>query len=382
MRTRGPDQNIDITREEVGEERETPCLFVVPEGVEMPGESRIEDEAEATRIRAALQKPEKASLLLEGAVREISARDLPMVQDAVDRLKMVHVPLKSAVLVGNKTATEYDSQVVNYSTNTRIIELADGRKVFAVYAYKGSGVHRFLASLFMKKTGAHTAKASTAEWKQRFQEKSRITTIPYDDPYVVLMPYIPNINLFDLFTRSQKMKSFGECGFAAQMDEAKLLEIAGKIIDELVDVHDGGPSTRSGSTTGKPSHGKGRAWGEFILYNLIIDKDEKIHVCDPEVEYDEGMPLPEQKARDLFDIMFSLASAMKKSQETGYEKVVRTVLERYKDRDVLNELYVLLNKKKGLLEKIGFLYTKVRLQLHGGRKEYEAIRKIAVELMT
>lgn len=250
-----------------------------------------------------------------------------------------------ALAKGNKTATEYDSRVANYSTVTNIVALSDGRKLFVVYNYPTSWVHRSLDGLMKRLTGCRMKKADSAKWKEKFESKSRIPTIDCEDENTVVMPFLPNINLYDLFANKDSIQDFGECEFAREVDVEKLLDIVDKIVAEVKNIHR-----------------QDVAWGELILPNIIIDKDEEVHICDPETSYDSDVPINEQKARDLSDLIISIAASLHK-YGVDYELSASRVLDGYKDKEVIKELQSLVMKKPGLLQKLFFGYTKARLGL-------------------
>lgn len=261
-----------------------------------------------------------------------------------------------AVARGNRTATEYDSKARNFSTITNIITLADGQKLFVVYNYSTSWIHRKLDGFMKRRTGCRMQKAKSSEWKSKFEEKSRIPTIECEDENTVVMPFVPNVNAHDLFAKRDEIKNFGECEFANNIGVEELLGIVDKIVDEI-----------------KDTHAQDVTWGELILPNIIIDKDQKVHVCDPETSYDKDVPIEEQKARDLLDFIISTAAALEKS---GVEYAVSAsrVLDKYGDKEIIAELKKLVSKKPRLVEKIFFGYTKARLGLKD-KKQWQYIKE-------
>ncbi|OGH59345.1 MAG: hypothetical protein A2725_00750 [Candidatus Magasanikbacteria bacterium RIFCSPHIGHO2_01_FULL_33_34] len=266
-----------------------------------------------------------------------------------------------AILKGNKTATEYDSKVANFSTQTKIVVLPSGRKMFLIKNYAGSSVHRGLDSLMKRFTGCKMRKAKSGEWKSQFERKSQIPVIPNESDNTIVLDYIPNVNLYDLYANRDKVDDWGECEFAEDVDSEKLMVITDKIVDKVKEIHN-----------------KGIAWGELILPNMIIDKDQNIHICDPEVSYNEDVPLNEQKARDLVDLIISISATMKQKNGVDYPEIVQRIIERYGDAEVLSELNKLASKKPSVINKLFFGYTKERLGVKD-YKEHEGIRNQIVE---
>lgn len=268
-----------------------------------------------------------------------------------------------AVAAGNATATEYDSKVRNFSTITNIVTLSGGEKLFVVYNYSASRVHRALDGFMKKATGCRMKKADFKEWKEQFEQKSRIPTIECEDKNMVVLPFIPNINAYDLFANRGVIKDFGECDFANTVDTNGLLDILEKVVMEIQD-----------------SHANNITWGELILPNIIVDKDQNVHICDPETAYDDEVPLLEQKARDLLDLIISSAAALEKDN-VEYSVVVDRILNKYDDKEVLKELQALAQKKPSMLEKIFFGYTKARLGLKNS-KQWKSIKEAIVNYYT
>jgi len=258
-------------------------------------------------------------------------------------------------VTGEPIAAEYDIRTNNFSTQTRIAELEDGRKVFAVYDHKGSAVHRFLDGLMKKLSGLRMAKVSRAEWKRAFEEKSTIPTIENDDPDTVLMPFIPNVNGSDLFERNREIKDFGVCHWATGAGAEEKLSLAEELVDEA-----------------KRRHDVGTPWGELILPNVIYSEDKKPIICDPEVRYDPGVTLEEAKARDLKDLCVSVAGALERAHGADVGKTVARLLSRYGDRDTVIALQELAGKKRGLVANLTFGYEQARTGV-SGKKQYDKI---------
>lgn len=283
--------------------------------------------------------------------------DQAVLKTAVEGIKKADRFAAPALFKGNKTATEYDSKACNFSTQTNIVEMPDGRKIFVVHNYKSTGLHRWMDGTMKHLTGYPMRKATRAEWKGRFEEKSNLPTIPLDDPEMVALPFVPNVNLDDLFCRQQEIENFGECDdFAKNYTEGDKLGVLEKIAGKV-----------------KELHGKDVAWGELILANIIIDKNQDVHICDPEVAYDEGVPLEEQKAYDLLDLITSACTSMEDGNKTPYDKVVDSVLKQYDDPAALGALKKLAEKKLGLKEKLFFGYSKARLRLKSP-KQFDEIK--------
>ncbi|MFA7244961.1 MAG: hypothetical protein WC070_02125 [Candidatus Magasanikbacteria bacterium] len=286
-------------------------------------------------------------------------------EEVVSAFKLEVGFVAPALIRGNKTATEYDSKVANFSTRTKIVELADGSKYFVINNYSTSFIHRGLDSFMKRMTGTRMAKCKSRDWKDIFEERSRIPVLDIVEPNVVVLPFIPNVNAYDLFANREEIADFGECEYAKDIDENGLLDILKKITREVKRMHEADPPV---------------TWGELILPNIIVDKEKQVHICDPETQYKKDVPLLEQKARDLFDFIMSSASAMANKNGVDHSKTIENILSEYGDIDVLGELARLAKEKTKLLHKLFFGYTKVRLGL-SDKKEFEEIKKQIVEVV-
>jgi len=313
--------------------------------------SESESEAPAKEIDPALfgdfvgaEKDEGGRILLTEKAGEAEETVKKLAED-IRKFKGEKRFSLPSVAKGAPTHTEYNSKVRNFSTRTRIIELDDGRKVFAVYNYPASRVHRFFDGLMKRFAGDKMSKASSSEWKQVFEERSNIPIIKYDDPNVVLMPFLPNVNAHDLFARNKEIVeeggNFGACQeLAKNIDLEGKLDIGKRIISELEAVH-----------------GEGKTWGETILPNMIITPEGRPIIVDPETRYKKGVPIAEQKARDLRDILMSVCGALHHSESDDnksvvYKTIVSSLLDNYSDASVIGELQRVVSKKPTFIQKI------------------------------
>lgn len=269
-----------------------------------------------------------------------------------------------SVFQGSLTATEYGSKARNFSTRTKIIELEDGKKVFAVYNYPLSSVHRFLDGMFKHLAGDRMGKAASGDWKKTFEARSNVPTIECEDPRVVMMPYLPNINAHDLFANNHKIKDFGECSWAEGTTTEDKLEFGDQIIQELERVHK-----------------TGKCWGETILPNIIITAEKQVVIVDPETQYDKDVPEAEQKARDLRDIIMSICGALHKSEPKdvgNYQAVVKRLMGQYSDKSVLQETKKLAAQKPTFIQSIfRVLHDSARLGISPA--EYKKVSEAILE---
>ena len=265
------------------------------------------------------------------------------------------------VLIGNKTATEYDSKIRNFSTETSIETLPSGKKVFMVHNFSTSWAHRTIDNAMKRLTGTKIHKANRSQWKKQFEGKSTIPTIDNEDVDTIVMPYIPNINLRDLLADHQEIDDFGECEFAKEISDDQKLEIVDKVTDKTSQLHD-----------------KDITWGELTTHNMIVDKDMNVHICDPETEYYDEVPMVERKARDLYNFILTTSADLKKSSNMDYGVAAKRVIDRYQGKEVIDKLKEVAAEELGALYAItGFHYYDT---LHfGSYGEFKKARQSIVE---
>lgn len=260
------------------------------------------------------------------------------------------------IFKGNKTATKYDSKVTNFSTKTAIKELPGGQKVFVVDSYPLSFIHRAGDAVLRRIIGIKDYKVPNRRWKETFEKRSEIPTINIDNKRAVVMPYIPNINLGDLM--AHKIRDVGEVKWAAQINLQKKLEIIKKTAQAIENIHQ-----------------KGKTWGEAILGNMIIDKNEKIWICDPETLFYKNVPLIEQKASDLLDVVFTSAAALDYSENyKNYTQIIEKVFSNYSDKEVIKNAIQKARKNPSFLQRLFFSSIKTRYYPIKNFKMYEEIR--------
>ncbi len=346
------DKNIDVAVPESEEGREIP--------------KQREGRPDSEKLGEVYKKIDKITSKETALVRpSILPEHKALVEEKVKELKKMMRWKGPAILRGNPTAAAYDSHVTNYSTQTVIIELPSGERIFAVYNYPTSWVHRSISDRLNKfVAGAKMHKVRSGKWKDRFESRTQLPTIENDDPNVVLMPFVPNINLRDLFSRRDQIKDFGECAFAREYAPEDLLQVLEKAAAKLRGVHN-----------------KGIGWGETILDNMIIDDKEDVHICDPESKFNDDVSLAEQYARDLLAFIVSAAGAMYK-HSVDYAVVVERVMSAYGETspEVLKHLSAVARKKPGLLQRIFFGGIKPYLGVEN-IQEYRAIKQAVVEYL-
>lgn len=263
---------------------------------------------------------------------------------------------RSSLATGIRIAAEYDIRVNNFSTNTKIIALPDGKKAFAVFAHPGSTIHRFFDGINKHAAGLRMAKVSRGAWKRAFEEHARIPLIACSDPHTVLMPYIPNVNAHDVIANNYDIPDFGKMTWANTVDVNAKHVLLANVMQEIDDIHRGGI-----------------AWGECILPNLIFTEQQRAIMCDPEIRFDDDVPLPDAQARDLLDIVLSSCAAMRKSEGTRtYNETVKLLLDNYSNDNVIAILQGQCDVPFTITQHLSFWNEKLRTGIES-KKEYDAV---------
>lgn len=281
-----------------------------------------------------------------------------------------------ALFKGNKTATNYNSDATNYSTVTNNVVLESGRELFAIYNYRSSWVHRILDTFCKKISGLPMRKANYRDWPETFRENSLLPVLDLVDNNgkvdgnMVVLERIPNVNVFDLIANFDDLKNpeseVDGCDFIKDMKKEDLMGIVGRFSQEVAKIHN-----------------EGKTWGDLVPSNIIIDKNQKIHICDPETIYSKKLSIEKQKAFDLLECTTSFSSVMNKNHQIPYSETINTILNNYvtlvKDNEkVIAELKKIAEKKLTILNRLGFVYLKAHLSVQS-RLELMEIRKIISE---
>jgi hypothetical protein len=261
------------------------------------------------------------------------------------------------LVAGEKIAAEYDTRTGNFRAQTRLDTLPDGRKIFMIYDYRGSWVHRTLDGAMKRLNGLPMRKADRGEWKKLHELKTPIPVIENGDPHMAMMPYVPNANAKDVFANNAEIENFGACDWAKDAGLEEKNALSGKIMDEMKRFHD-----RKG------------AWGEAVLSNVIFTEKQEPVMCDFEVMYDEDVPSAEAKARDVKDMCTSIGAALEAAHGQDVAVTVKRLLDRYADPEVIAEAKKLASKKRGVLANLFFGYEQARSGAKD-KKQYDAVRE-------
>jgi len=157
--------------------------------------------------------------------------------------------------------------------------------------------------------------------------------------------------------RNHEIKDFGECGWAKGLDFEGKQEIIDQAVDRVSETHQ-----------------RGDAWGEAILNNMIITKEKQVIMCDPETLYDPDVPQLQRMSSDLRDFTFSASAALLKSGDVSDPVgVVKRILDRYGNAEVIEELKRRVGQKPSLIQRIMIpIFERVRLGF-SNKREYDNI---------
>jgi tRNA A-37 threonylcarbamoyl transferase component Bud32 len=266
--------------------------------------------------------------------------------------------LWTSTIVGVPIAATYGIRVNNFSTQTRIISLPSGRKVFLVYCHVGSVLHRLLDGLMKLLAGLFMCKVRRGRWQRRFEERSQIPPFVLSSGLrnIMAMPFIPNVNAYDAFRRPAELAGLPKgFGWVKELDAAQKLRTADLIAKTLADYHR-----------------RGLNWGEVILPNIILDAEGRPTICDPEVEYFASVAPLEARARDLRDLTLSVAAVLKQTDDVSYAITASRLMSAYGDREVATELHRLAVRPRRWWQKLAVGYEMARTGAKSGR-EYDDI---------
>jgi tRNA A-37 threonylcarbamoyl transferase component Bud32 len=272
---------------------------------------------------------------------------------------------KVAISKGYKVAAAYDAQVQGWTTQSKIITLPDGKRLFVLYNYP-AGNWRRLADRFMEfLSGDKMRKPKPKDWKSTVESRSNIPTIKDMPDNVVVMPFVESINAYDIFAHKKDIKDFGPFDWAKDISVEERIKLLEPMAVELERIHKAG-----------------RTWGEAILPNFILTKDKKPILIDPETVY-EQIPVPEQQATDLRNLITSACGSLARGERySDFKVVIRNILAGYKDKLVLGALKKLCGEPLSAWKNLFFnLFTRYRVGATD-LNEFETVMQVIVEVLS
>lgn len=211
-----------------------------------------------------LDEEEKERLMGDFYGYEIEEGKIMLSDEEIEEVKKQMATIKEgfgtrwlpSVFRGDRTARGYEGgSASNFSTRTNIIELKDGKRVFAIYTPPLSQIHRWLDAWGKSWSGDRMNKVSRKEWKKTFEERSNIPVIRCNDPYLVLLPYIFNINGYDALAYNNSISEPDGCDWVKDLNLENKTEMLIEVVGALAAMHN-----------------RDRTQGETILQNVIFDR--------------------------------------------------------------------------------------------------------------
>jgi hypothetical protein len=228
---------------------------------------------------------------------------------------------KVATNKGYPVAAVYDAQVQGWTTQSRIVTLPDGQRLFALTSYPQGKRRRHLDRLMERLSGDPMRKPKPKDWKRIVESRNSIPTVEGTPENMVVMPFIESMNAYDLFAHQKEIKDFGPFSWAEGMSADDRLDLAPGIAEELSRVH-----------------GSGRTWGEAILPNVVLTKERKSIYIDPETTY-EGIEETEQRATDVRNLITSICGALARSEGVqDFKRIAGRVLDGYRATETIAAL--------------------------------------------
>lgn len=229
---------------------------------------------------------------------------------------------KVAITVGYKVEADYDAQVQGWTTQSKVVEMPDGNRIFVLYSYP-QGKLRRISDRFMEfLSGDKMHKPWSKDWKRIVEEKSNIPVFADTPDNMVAMPFIKSINAYDLFAHQKDIKDFGDFDWAEGISVEERLELLPAVTQELERVHQ-----------------SGKAWGESTLMNFIFTLDKKPILVDSETSYSPEVDLVEAQATDLRNFIVSVCGSLNRSESyTDFENIVRRIFSNYGNEEVKSKL--------------------------------------------
>ena len=250
-----------------------------------------------------------------------------------------------AITKGYKVAGVYDTQVQGWTTRSKIVQLPDGERVFVLCSYPASWKRRTSDRLMEFLSGDPMRKPKPETWKSTVESRSNVPIVTTNSKDVVAMPFIESFNAYDLFAHQKDIKDFGPFSWAESMSVDERLNLLPPMVDALRRMHD-----------------QEKTWGEAILQNVILTRDQKPTFIDPETTY-ENIPLAEQKATDVRNLILSICGALARSEGfTDVQNVVETILDQYADPTLEVELAKICTSPITLRQRLLFnAFTRFRI---------------------
>ncbi len=213
------------------------------------------------------------------------------------------------------------AKIKNFSTITKIVAASDERQYFLVYRYPLSWIHSITDNVQRWSSGRPSSKPFTVEtWQKRFEKKSHIGLLDLKIQGLVVMEYIPNLNLWDVLHNN-----------AGALSHNQILDSLKWVAEDV-----------------NRMHANDKTWGELIVNNVILrDKTLRPVICDTEVDYWQRTGEDSRKAHDWRDLIFSACGSYTTTIERK-KALAGDLFKRIEDRSTQRKLVEMCRKRRHL----------------------------------
>lgn len=195
---------------------------------------------------------------------------------------------------GYPVDASYGARIEGFTTQSHRVKLDDGSEFFALYNYPQGKWRRRSDRINEALTGEKMRKPEPHAWKGRVESRSVIPTVHMpadfghpDQADLVVMPYIPSINGYDLFARPQEITHWGIFEAMQGLNWEQSMHLLQKVAVALASLHSNKLS-----------------WGEAILQNVVFTPEKVPLWVDAEMAY-RDMTWEREQATDVRNLAIS-----------------------------------------------------------------------------
>ena len=255
-------------------------------------ESRIVDPWDEEKNQIVLDRTRLAQLFNQLAPWLEKARVAPM-----------------ATSKGYQVDAAYGARIEGFTTQSHRVLFDDSSEFFALYNYPKGKLRRRSDRLTEALTGEKMRKPAPNNWKERVESRSVIPTVQMpadlghpDQADLVVMPYIPSINGYDLFARPQEITDWGIFQDMQGLNWQQSMQLLQKVAVALAALH-----------TNKQS------WGEAILQNVVFTSERIPLWVDAEMAY-RDMTWEREQATDVRNLAISSLGSFANRDRHGFDQ--------------------------------------------------------------
>lgn len=245
---------------------------------------------------------------------------------------------------GYPVDASYDAQIEGFTTQSHRVQLDDGSEFFALYNYPHGKWRRRSDRFTEFFTGDKMRKPTPTDWKGRLESRSVIPTVQMpsdfghsDQADLVVMPYVPSINGYDLFARPEQIKDWGIFESMKGMSWQESMQLLQKVAVALTALHSNKLS-----------------WGESILQNVVFTPEKIPLWVDAEMAY-RDMTWQREQATDVRNLAVSSLGSLAQGYMADFDQdeVLYSLLQ-VQSEEVLVDLDQLCAEQMGWLQARAF----------------------------